>query len=193
MYMRPVDLLEVLRDLSSISTTSSGDGEPLRLNRLAIAPLAEPRRKKESMRVAQAASVLITMPLFSRLHVLILDRPVFSCLCAYASVYLAGNPLPATVRNLGVVLTHYTLRETDPHVYGEGCTRVEQAFGYLGRQIERGEARKLRRVKVMLHDTGYNESSDVWETDETGIWKEFKATCRRWRIGVHVDDTGSEQ
>jgi len=192
-YMRPVDLLEVLQDLSSLSTASSGNGKPLQLARLTVASVPQPRHKKQAMRVAQAVSVLITMPLLSRLHTLIMERSIFSCLCAYASMYLSDNPLPATVRNLSINLTSWRLRETDPHVYGGCCTTVEQEFGYLGRQIERGEAKKLRRVRVMLHGRSYHGLREVWESEANGLWKGFAAACRRWRIRLLVDEVESEE
>jgi len=149
-YLRPIDVVEVLRNLSSVS---QGDRGTLRLDRLAVAPFMQPRHKKHAMRIAQAASLLIHQPYLSLLHTLILDIFIFSSLCAYADMYLGGNPSPATVRNLTLILTRWSLRECDTDIYGEGHTIIDLALGVLAKQIERGDARKLRRIQVTLHDS----------------------------------------
>jgi len=192
-HLRPVDLLELVRDLSPLASTSPS-GEPVRIRHLRVTTWQNiPRHKKHAMRIAQSASFLRGTPLLAQLHSLVLDRPTFSALCGFAHIYLSDNPLPSTIRFFKLRLEDWSVELVETDVFGKDCTRVDQAFEVLRLQIERGEARGLRRVTVALKWLA-RESEDLrWATEDQGLWKEFKATCQRRRIQVHfgVVDEGA--
>ncbi|KAH7102600.1 hypothetical protein BKA62DRAFT_699206 [Auriculariales sp. MPI-PUGE-AT-0066] len=174
--LRPRHLAQALLDRRLLTKTSG-----VRVRSLSMFPFSQAYSARACRLIAAGARIILGFPALGHVTHCMIDRWLFTALMARDVV------LPEHLCVLRIMTSTWTGRDADPDVYGEQFTRLDQPFGHIAAQIQRGCYRSLRGV-YLLHreDDDGLILHDVFPNRDTDEWRLFSNTCAAKRISTMI-------